>query len=87
MEIEVDLTPGDLARAMKDEDPETIVEFIRDFLDHEFNKASSNDLSEWLINFLQEDINFRKDIVAREESYLADLQKHCNTPLDSGTQS
>lgn len=77
MQIEVDLTPGDLAWAMKDEDPETIVEFIRDFLDHEFTKASSNDLSEWLINFLKDDIAFRKDMVEREQTYLGDLQKHC----------
>jgi len=77
MEIAVDLTPGDLARAMKDEDPETIVEFIRDFLDHEFTNASSNDLSEWLINFLREDIDFRKSIIDREKQYLENLQKHC----------
>ncbi len=77
MQIEVDLGPGDLARAMKDEDPETIIEFIRDFLDHEFTKASSNDLSEWLINFLKDDIAFRKDIIEREQAYLGDLQRHC----------
>lgn len=77
MRIEVDLGPGDLAMAMKDEDPETIIEFIRDFLDHDFTKASSNDLSEWLINFLRDDIAFRKGIVEREQAYLGDLQKHC----------
>lgn len=77
MQIEVDLGPGDLAQAMKDEDPETIIEFIRDFLDHDFTKASSNDLSEWLINFLREDIDFRKSITEREQTYLKDLLKHC----------
>lgn len=56
MQIEVDLTPSDLAWAMKDEDPETIVEFIRDFFDHDFSKADKADLMRWLINFLEEDI-------------------------------
>lgn len=56
MQIEINLTPGDLAWAMKDEDPETIVEFIRDFLDHDFTKADKADLTRWLIGFLEEDI-------------------------------
>lgn len=77
MQIEVDLGPGDLALAMKDEDPETIIEFIRDFLDHDFDKASSNELSEWLIAFLRDDIDFRKSIVEREKAYIEDLRKHC----------
>jgi nitrogen regulatory protein PII-like uncharacterized protein len=60
MQIEVNLTPGDLAWAMKDEDPETIVEFIRDFLDHDFSNVKTSDLTEWLINFLREDLeNYR----------------------------
>lgn len=55
MQIEVDLTPGDLAWAMKDEDPETIVEFIRDFFDHDFTKASTSDLVLWTVSFLCRD--------------------------------
>lgn len=56
MQIEIDLTPGDLAWAMKDESPETIVEFIRDFMDHEFNRADRDDLVRWLVQFLTDDL-------------------------------
>lgn len=62
MQIEVDLTPGDLAWAMKDEDPETIVEFIRDFFDHSFTKASTEDLVLWTVNFLCSDHNVKPDL-------------------------
>lgn len=55
MQIEINLTPGDLAWAMKDEDPETIVEFIRDFFDHNFSKAETKDLVPWTVNFLCRD--------------------------------
>lgn len=56
MQIEVNLGPGDLARAMKDEDPETIVEFIRDFFDNDFDRANTPNLIRWLIEFLENDL-------------------------------
>lgn len=56
MQIEIDITSSDLAWAMKDETPETIVEFIRDFMDHEFNRAERADLVRWLIQFLMDDL-------------------------------
>lgn len=56
MQIEVDLGPGVLARAMKDEDPETIIEFIRDFFDNDFSKAETSDLIRWLVQFLMDDL-------------------------------
>jgi len=70
MQIEVDLSPGDLARAMKDEAPETIVEFIRDFFDHGFSMAKTSDLVEWTINFLNSDLEngrFSTDTLLTED--------------------
>jgi len=62
MQIEVNLTPGDLARAMKDEDPETIVEFIRDFFDHDFTKVKTSDLVEWTVIFLCKDHEIKPEL-------------------------
>lgn len=56
MQIEINLTPSDLAWAMKDESPEAIVEFVRDLMDHSFNRAESADLVRWLIQFLMDDL-------------------------------
>ena len=62
MQIEVNLSPDDLAWAMKDENPETIVEFIRDFFDHDFSKVKTSDLVLWTVNFLCQDHEIIPDI-------------------------
>lgn len=62
MRIEIEVTSGDLAWAMKDEDAETIVEFIREFFDHSFTNASTEDLVRWTVNFLCQDHNVTPDL-------------------------
>lgn len=62
MQFEIELTAGDLAWGMKDEDPETIVEFIRDFFDHTFSRMDTKDLVQTTVNFLCQDHDVTPDI-------------------------